>query len=369
MPRHKFILTTDTGAQLADLGKYTDQAMFARVTGERAPFRMVLKPTIPWDWVKADNMVQFWRAPAGGRLSLWRTYFIRRRRAQTFNGEKTVVIGGFDVNDLLRRRVVAAYAGSSNAKFTATEADDGMKDITADMILDSIEPTPDAGTRVWANFTVQGDQTDGPALTKSYSFQKVDQLLLNIREASRAAGTEVFFDVVESDIQNVPITLQFQTKTGQPGQDVSENVVFSEDRGNLMNPFYEEDYSDLQNYIYSGGQKQGTRREFQQVYDEDSYNLSEWNRCEGYVNASYEEEPNAVREAGRARLEERRARIRAGGRPQDTRGTRFGRDWNWGDRVTMKHFGLEFDVVIRAMSIWIDDTGREHKDARLEWVA
>ena len=53
--------------------------------------------------------------------------------------------------------------------------------------------------------------------------------------------------------------------------------------------------------------------------------------------------------------------------PLDTRGTRFGRDWNFGDKVVARYRGFEFDAIIRAVTISVNGQGEETVQARLEW--
>jgi hypothetical protein len=54
------------------------------------------------------------------------------------------------------------------------------------------------------------------------------------------------------------------------------------------------------------------------------------------------------------------------GRAIDTEGTRFGRDWNWGDKVTARFLSFEFEAIIRRLIIKLSSTGLETIDARIE---
>ena len=56
------------------------------------------------------------------------------------------------------------------------------------------------------------------------------------------------------------------------------------------------------------------------------------------------------------------------GQAADTEGLVFGRDWEWGDRVTARFLGNEFEAIIRQVILNIDDNGRETVDARIESV-
>ena len=143
-------------------------------------------------------------------------------------------------------------------------------------------------------------------------------------------------------------------------------MVFDQARGNLQTPSLEYDYTEEVNYVYSGGQGEESDRNIQQVYDSTRYGVSQWNRCEAFTDARNEEEDDGVREAGRAALEEGRPRQRFSGVPIDTAATRFGKDWNWGDKVRARYRDEEFDAIIWAVSISRDDSG-ETIQARLDY--
>jgi hypothetical protein len=135
----------------------------------------------------------------------------------------------------------------------------------------------------------------------------------------------------------------------------------------MREPSLEYDYSKEENYIYAAGQGEGTARNVQQVSDSDRYLLSIWNRCEGFADARNQTADNGVREAGRAALETGRPRIRFAATPVDTAGTRFGIDWDFGYKVRSRYKNVEFDTIIRAVTISLDGNRRETIQARLDF--
>ena len=369
-PNYELYLTTDTGVRLCDL----DDALWfnaSRSVNRIGWFTMGLPVTFDHSLLKRDYMVQVWRQPAGGRLGLWRVYFLRGWRMEHVGSRERLTIWGPDCNDLLRRRIVAYYAGESEAHFTSTEADDLMKDLVTDAMTDS-NPATTAGSRAWSDLTVAGDLTGGPQLDKDCAWKRLltdagGGVLSALAEAAREAGTEVFFDIVPDSVSASAITFQFRTYTGQPGQDVSSTVVFSQEDKNLLDPYLEYDYGDEETYVYAGGQGEQDEREIQQVYDAERCGASAWNRCEGFADARDQETANGVREAGRARLQKYRGTIRAGGVPVDTTGARFGIHWNHGDRVRMRYRNREFDCIVRGTVLRMDRSGAETIDVRLDY--
>ena len=199
MAKHEFWLTDDKVVRISDS---RDRTIVKRALGFTAS-RVVngignlvleLPPNFDDSLLAPDRMIQYWRAPTGGRLSLWRVYLIRRWIFQTSKSSETIFVYGLDANDLLRRRIVAAFASSAEASKT-DYADDMMKEIVTESIADGVDPTPDAGTRVWSDLSIAGDVSLGPTITRSFPF---DQLLTNsgrgvlpnLADASRIAGTE-----------------------------------------------------------------------------------------------------------------------------------------------------------------------------------
>ncbi|MGD8500734.1 MAG: hypothetical protein PVJ86_08810 [Phycisphaerales bacterium] len=368
--KYELWLTDDAGVRIAQL----DDVLWFSATrhiSNIAPFSMGLRETFDTSLLKPDRMVQVWRAPEGARIGLWRAYFIRGWHFATLGGQETIAVSGVGPNDLLRRRIVAAYASSTQASKN-DYADDMMKEVVTEAFADGVEPTPDAGTRVVTGFTIQADLSNGPTLSKSFAFGRLlwpsgGGALAEIAKASREAGTEVFFDVVVSSVSGSSIAFEFRTYTGQPGMDVSDQVVFDQQRGNLKDPFLEFDYRDEVNYVYGGGRGQGAARNVQQAYDAGRYSVSRWNRCEGFANATNQTTDDSVREAARAMLELGRPKRYFGGIPVDTRGTRFGVDWDFGDLVTARYRGEEFTMIVRVVTLSVDETGHEAIDARLDW--
>lgn len=370
MATYEVWLTSDAGVRLAQLTTFQRLAA-TRTTGKAGWFSLRTPRSLDMNLIFPDRLVQVWRAPKGGRLGLWRVYFLRKWTFETQGSDEILTLEGPDILDLLRRRIVAAYSGSSQADKTDF-ADDMMKAVVTESISDSFAPTPTAGTRIWANLSIQPDFGLGPTITKSFSFDKLlsnsgQGVLGALAQASREAGTEVFFDIVPNVVSSNSITFQFQTFIRQPGQDMTSRVVFDQQRGNMKNPKLIYDYSEEENYIYSAGQGEGSARNIQQIYDTARYGTSIWNRCEGFTDARNQTTNDGVREAGRSTLEAGRPKVNFTATPVDTDGTQFGRDWDFGYKVKARYRNVEFDTIIRAVTISVDENGKEQIQAKLEF--
>lgn len=372
-------MTDDYGLRLADNNgrSLLSTALwfrFWRVANGLGGFEMGLPKSFNPSFLTPDKGIQIWRAPKGGALSLWRSYLLRWWRFETADGLEMLTVKGPDVNDLLRRRIVVGYGGSSYTS-KSDFADDMMKELVSESILDTPTPIPAAGTRIWADLSVAADLGDGPSINESFTPFNSQLLtpsgggaLAQVARASREAGVEVFFDVVPDVVSGSAITYEFRTNTGQPGQDLTSlGVLFDQERGNMKNPFLEYDYFNEANYVYGAGQGKGGARNVQQVSDSARYTASQWARCEAGADARNCSTDNCVREKARKIMEEGRPKRRFGAWPQDTVDSRFGIDWSFGDKVRARYSGIEFDAIVKSVVISVDRFGQEIIQARLDY--
>jgi hypothetical protein len=367
--RYELWLTDDSGRRIRSLEDFLSLSA-TRVVNAIGQFTLRLPVSFDESLLREDRMVQVWRQPATGRLSLWRVYFIRDWEfAFSAQGESLEVFGP-DCNDLLSRRIVAAYSGSAEASKSATAADDLMKEVVSESQLDTADPTPTAGTRTWTDFSVAGDLADGPTVDLSFAWDYLltesgNGVLSQIANAARGQGTEVFFDVVPV-ISSTGIAFRFETYTGQPGQDVSDRVVFSPQNGNMKEARLRIITAQEENYIYAGGQGEAADRNVQQAYSATRYGISKWNRREGFMSDTRQGGDDATLNAAYSRLSEARPKIRFSGVPMDTRGTRFGRDWDHGYKVMAKYRNYQAEHIIRATTLYKPANGPEEIRVRLD---
>jgi len=229
---YELIWTDDTGARLGIVDDVFD-ASFLQVANGVGQFSMHV-PTSKFNTstLSRDQMIQVWRLPRGGTKSLFRVYLIRKWEFRRVGASLEGMIFGPDSMDILRRRMIVNFAGTAGANKTDFP-DDMMKEIVDEqMVNDASDPASDAGTRDYANLTVQADLSAVTSITRSMPWKNVLSILQSLSDASRAVGNEIFFDVVPV-ISTNSIAFEFRTKTGQPGQDLTDRVVFDEERGNL----------------------------------------------------------------------------------------------------------------------------------------
>lgn len=362
-------LTSPTGSRLLLLN-HNFYLMATRKANAIGKIETHLPYNLDRELLKPDNLLQLWRGPPAAPAKLWRAYFLRRFWVGSSRGSSLVKLWGVCSNDSLRRRIVARYPGSAEATLT-DYADDMMKTIVTNAVADGTNPAPTVGTRQWAYFSVEGDLSKGPTLTLEVPWERLMSgasggILPKIAAAAAAEGTPVWFDVEPVASGTSGISFVFRTRTGQPGQDVTETVLFDEHLGTMDDSYWEEDYSQEENYIYAIGQGEEEDTEVQQVSDPARYLASPWNRCEGTVNAGGQEESDGVREVGRDYLEKHRPLLKAGGNLTDTSRARFQRDWDHGDKVRIRAHGREYDAYVLNTTITIR-RGKETIQGKVEY--
>ena len=329
------------------------------------------KSTFDTDLLVKDRMFQLWRKPDGGAMSLWRTYFYRKGRFETKGSKEIIVIGGPDVNDLLRRRITANYSDQASNAIN-DYSDDMMKTLVTDSMSDALLLGVTAGTREWANLTVATDTSSGPILNKQFLLQRLltpsgsGGALTDIAKASEIVGTPTFFDIQPKVVTANTISFEFRTFIDQVGADRTDlGLVFDQDIGTLRDPFLDWDASQEVNYVYAGGQGAGSARDIQQVYDATRHGESQWARCEGFADAR-DQDTGKVEQAGQAVLFAGRPIFRFGGIPLDTAGSRFGVDWNFGDRAKARYRKFEFAILINGITLTVENN-KETIAARLDY--
>lgn len=360
MAAYEFWLTTETGTRHTLLDNHLG-CTFSRVANEVGWMSMRLPESFDTDLIKLNRMVQIWRAPTGGRLSLYRTHILKKWTYSTWENREIVEIAGPDFVDLVDCPVNAYYANEVQTTMT-DEADDMM----AAVVTANIGAGAGVG-RVLPRFTVAATRAVGPVLEKAFAWRNVLKILQEINQASREEGHEVFFDVTET-VSDTAIAAEFHTYMNQPRQDLTDlGVLFAQYQGNLVNPKLTFDYSEERNYIYGLGQGVNDLRTIVEVQDAGRVGAAPWNRRENIADARNCQTPNCVREAARARLTEGRPKERFTASLVDTDGCRFGRDWHWGDRVRATYRGFMFDCVVRAVTITLDAEGQETIDVQPEY--
>ena len=367
--KHEIWLTTDTGARL-DILDEAESFEWSRVINGIGRCRVTLTGDFDLSLLSPDNRIEIWREPSSGaKLRLEDIYFIRRIVPTTNqDGLQRITVRAMSPTELLLRRIIAFAAGSSQSAKT-DNVDDMMKEIVRENLGASAGNDAFGASRSFdaTFFSVQADATLGPSITKNFSWRNVLIVLQDLSDVAREAGTEIYFAIVPTSTT----TFEFQTFANQPGQDRrfpdgNIPIVFSLDRGNIVDPVLEDDFEDEVDYVYGGGQGEGAARDIQEVRDLDRINKSTWNRREAFRDARHESTAAGTSDEAEARLTEGIPKRRFSCFLLSTENARYGKDWDFGDRVTVEYLKNQFDGLIRAVNVSVDQDGRETVEGRLE---
>lgn len=311
-------------------------------------------------YLKRDTLVQLWIGPTGYDkvafvffLRYWQTTFSKYRTKLQLKGP--------DLNELLRRRIVAHHTNSAQANMTDF-ADDMMKEIFDDAFADGTNPAPTYGSRVISNLSSYQQEGKGPSITKAFAYDRLLEtngggVLPEIAQrAYQEDGTEVFFEIRPIISSDGSVQFVFYTAINQLRQDRSATLVFDENSPNLSQAAVTYDYRTEENYIYGTGKGIEDEREIVQVYTEADVDASDYNRCEGVTNRS-NLEGTALTTAATEQLEKNRGKIAMTGSIISTPYSVFGKDWRFGDRVKLQVGPYQGTAHIAAGTINIQARG------------
>lgn len=366
------ILRTHDGILLTEIENIIEWD-FARTTNDLGWFTVRLTDIDP-RYLSPDNILEFYRTPVGSTPRLLGTGFLRYWEWIEADGPPSIRLGGPDQLDLVARRVVAYNDPEVN----------WHKDGPADDLIKAVirENMGTLSTDPWYNrgraydpdhFIVAPDEGKGRDIEKEFQYRNVLEVIREMADASgwpseadNFVGLPIFFDCVYVG----PAKFEFRTWSPLRGVDRTIGtqvapLIFSKEAGNLASPVLRFDYAEEQNIIYGLGTGDGTSRMVDPENDVPRENLSIWNLREGIVPAT--EETTILGVAIRAfnRMQERRPRVFFQGNLLDTPQTRFGVDWGYGDVVTIRYRGMEFDGRVDKFFIHVDSESGETLTAQV----
>lgn len=325
---------------------------YARGVNTVGSLTLTLPPTIPLSYLQRDGRILVYRSvpgvpPALDMDAVWFIVSVTRRLSDS--GEQSVEVKAVDAVDLLRRRIVAYAAGSSQAVKSAA-ADNLIKAIVRENLSTSAAVA--ARQLPTSLFRVAGDLGQAPTIAKAFSRRNVLEVCKDVADAATQAGTYTAFDVVwAGDV------LEFRTYTQWRGVDHRfpgglNPVILSPDTGSLTSVEYGTDYSDEITYAYVGGQGEESARAVGEATDAVRATLSPFARIESWGQNNNSADSAALTDDADAAVRAGRPRVLFEGRVNaDAPGATYGRDYGFGDVVTAQAFGVNVDCRIDAVSV------------------
>lgn len=302
-----------------------------------------------------DSLVVFSRAAWGSPLTEFMGGFVR---AWDYTTDE-MTLKGYGYNYLLDGRVIAYYAGSSQAS-KEEYADDLMKALVRENLGSLATDTTRDLTAL--GFTVAADLTLGERQDRAFANKELLDVLRDVSFTSVQDGTPVYFEVVHP----TPSTFEFTTYINQPGKDLTSTLLpLSAEAGTLTNPRYLIDRRQEVNRIRVGGKNEGYHRTYTNVNDTVRQAASVWNLRERFLDRRNLTDAQ-LEDAGLNALQAAQPIKKFSANLLDTKGSRFGVDWNFGDRVPARFMGLPFSALIKAVNLSVNNDGGETITARME---
>lgn len=320
-----------------------------------------------------DRILEFYRTPRGAGPVLLGVGFLRSWEwADDRQGGVNLELQGPDQVDLLRRRVVAYTDPEANWNKTGY-ADDLIKAVVRENMGPlSTDPWYNRGRAYDASlFNIAADTSEGKSVTRTFQFRNTLEVIQDLADASTWPspdndweGQAIFFDCEYVG----PAKFEFRTYSPLRGVDrtIGNNtapIIFSKEAGNLADPALRFDYTDEMNIIYGLGQGDGEDRMVDPENDQVRGRLSPWNVHEDIVPATEEDTVQGISYHAYDKMQKLRPQVVFSGKLVDTPWTRFGVDWGFGDLVTVRFRGMEFDGRVDSFTVLVTDDGRETVEA------
>ncbi len=361
MANYEIWYCDDIGNRIASIAT-VEKFEYVKVAGDVGVMTMSLPVTgAVWEQVKPDHRIHIYRQPVNGSMALEFVAFLQGFNWTTDkNGLSNFPMAGECPNTLLTRRISAYNSEAAQAtldKSTASQA------LIAAVSRNLIAAT-DTARRVDDHLGyTDSSLAIGGAIKKPVAWDKLLEAMQDIQASTKTQGTEIFYGIIPTS----DTALSFTTWQDQPGQDRT-STVFSLERGNLVNPSLSYDYSKIKTYIYVGGKGEGASRNIEEVQDTTREGLSYWARRESFRNATYVtiDDTTALNDVGQDELAKFRPKIKLTCTLIDAASTRYGLDWNWGDKVTIDYQGIQASTIIRAVHVKVDSNGKESISTRAE---
>jgi Siphovirus ReqiPepy6 Gp37-like protein len=318
--------------------------------------RIVVDSSLDLALVSRDSQIEVWRSVDGDEAYLdgGKRWMIRSVTQELLeNGERVITLAAACPNDLLRRRIIA-YNSETTYTDKTDSADDLIKAFAREN-LGSLVNSTDRDVSAYANIgqylAIDSDVGQGPSLTVTAARDNLLSTCQKIAAASATAGTYLAFDIVWE-----LGAFRLKTYIGQRGDDhrspVSLSpVVLSPQFGNLSAAVLSDDYTDEATIAIAGGQGVAGDRSIATATDTVRATASPFGAIERFVQANTTGDATALADVADGALRCARPRRVVAGRIQETAGTRYGRDWGWGDRVTVQIDEVSADARIDAVTV------------------
>lgn len=327
--------------------------------------------TLPGDFdqlkLGLDHIVEVWRNPVGGNLTIENAFFLRKFEfEESAQGNDLIIVGGPDGVDLLTRRIVAYAAGSSQSYKVTQDNENVLLDIIDENLGSAATDSDRDITGI--GFSIGSDPGGNITITKGFAWKPLIRPLQEIADWSAQQNYFVYFTIEPRITSGGNIGFEAIVRSGEIYSDhtYEENapITFSKEWGNLSDPKLVYDYTKEVNYVYGGGAGEEDERTITETQEAGRVNASIWNRREAFVDSR--NDPDDAINRNRERLREGEPKVRFTATLLDTPQFRYGLDWHFGDRVIVSYQGRQIECIVKVVNIKVDKDGSEQIKVKVE---
>ncbi len=314
-----------------------------------------------WTNIADKWEIEVWRKPEGGSwgADFWAIYREPDWRYFPRTGSE-VTLHCPGILSKLGWRHILWYANTANrTKFTSAKGETIMKTL----VDYNAGANATTGNGRWRAGTITGltNETDGANGNTLNWFCFGKNLLTNLQELARVAGGD--FDLIKTS----PTAWQFRWYTGQRGTDRSATLTFAMGRGNMADPRFRQRRLKEKTVAAVAGKGEEDDREY---VIRTGTNYSASNDIEMFVNATDIEygDTSGLNARGDEKLDEVEARDVFEFDIVQTDTTRYGTDFEFGDKVTAINPATDASITakITGITVKLEKSGKETISAEFE---
>jgi len=305
-----------------------------------------------------DFIWEFWRRDPAGGLDWYRDFSGLHRHdgfVDDSEGTETYIPRGRGLNDLLGAEPIRYDKGTTEA------AKNGAAETVAKAYVDeNIGPSALPIARIMPNLTVQVTAGTGATWEGDRANKPLQDVLQELAEF--APGD---YMIVDTSTGNDTPAFQFRWKANQWGTDKTRGndpaVIFGKQRNNAQNIRYTYSRLDEVNTCYIIGQGAGTvRRDITRTAADIGLIATQadspWAR-RAVSRATRDFATAAMNDTADRALYEMRPRRVIQLDVKQSKSTRYGRDWDVGDLVTLEHRGRDYDQKVMGVTVTVSAGG------------
>lgn len=314
---------------------FTDQEMLSlhirQRVNEVSTYDLSIDATVDerCDLFEVDGQLEFWRRIPGYD---WYKEFEAFHRTPRFSmdtrGKEVFVSSGVGYNDLLARRIVAAYAGSAGAAKS-----DVAETVIKEYVDEAMGSSAGADDQV-SGFSVEADGAGGNSVAIARPYRNVLEVC---QEIARTGGGD-FAVVGTGDAQ-----WEFRWYDGQLGTDRRSTIVFATGFGNMQNPTLTRRPA-RGNYVLVAGQGEGAARDW--TWRPASGAPTGIDRRTVFRDARDTSDSSTYQARGDAELDTLRAVDELTFSVIQTERYQYGQHYSLGDLVTGRYRSTDYDLKI-----------------------